>query len=408
MIPFEIGSSLKNLELFGASPPGFFVGRFNYPKVSVGPLIPFSTYSKELNLTKQKSQILDAPELWFGKTLTKIMQFRSTLVRSNFTINVKIGQQSLKHTPSLKTQRLLDRSQLLSMASQPTDTETKFEKLNLRVMLDNHSLPMGPSGRTDKIRITENVKVHPKVDYCVSDTDLKAQEAIGKYLYMEGDVPLSTIQRVFSAGLLGKKKRRKLVPTRWTITAIDDITSKKLIQEIKKFPEINEYKIFEASYLDNHFKILFFPGKFAFEMNEVWAPNSLWNPVDDKKVQNYTPNILTDYEFYRGRKSYASNITGAYYAARKSVCEYLYKIRRQARIIIFREVSSGYIVPLGVWVIRETVKNAMQTSKPRTIDNFNKAINVMSQGFLVSSEQWQHNSKLINFIRKQKTLDDFI
>jgi hypothetical protein len=408
IIPFDVGKSLKNVELFGASPPGFFVGRYNYPKVAVGPMIPFSEFSKQKFSTKADHHILDAPELWFGKELTDIMQYRSNLVRSNFKVNVKLGEQTIKNTPSLKEQRLLDRSQLLSMASQPTDTETQFGKLSLRMMLDNHSLPMGPSGYTDKIRITENVKVHPKVDYCVADTDLKAQDAVAEKLYMEGNVSLSTIQRVFSAGLLGEKKRRKLVPTRWTITAVDDIISKKLIEEIKTFPEINEYQIFESAYLDNHFRILLFPGKFAFEMNEVWAPNSLWNVSPDGESLSVKPQIMTDYEFYRGRKNYASNITGAYYAARKSVCEYLHKIRRQARIIIFREVSSGYIVPLGVWVIRETVKNALVDPKPIVLDNFEEAILKLGQGLLVNQEEWEHNSKLINFIRNQRTIDDFL
>jgi len=408
IIPFDVGKSLKNIELFGASPPGFFVGRYNYPKVAVGPMIPFSEFTKNKFSTKADHHILDAPELWYGKELTDIMQYRSNLVRSNFKINVNIGENKLKNTPSLNEQRLLERSQLLSMAAQPTDTETRFGKLSLRVILDNHSLPMGPSGYTDKIRITENVKVNPKVDYCVDDTDLKAQDAVAEHLYMEGEVPLSTIQRVFSAGLLGEKKRRKLVPTRWTITAVDDIISKKLIEEIKKFPEINEFKIFEATYLDNHFRILLFPGKFAFEMNEVWAPNSLWNVSPDGKSLKVKPQIMTDYEFYRGRKSYASNITGGYYAARKSVCEYLYRIRRQARIIIFREVSSGYVVPLGVWVIRETVKNAFIKPKPILLDNFEDAISNLSQGLLVSQKDWEHSSKLINFIRNQKTLDEFM
>ncbi|TFF90674.1 MAG: hypothetical protein EU548_01815 [Promethearchaeota archaeon] len=408
IIPFQVGKSMKNVELFGASPPGFFVGRFNYPKVSVGPMIPFSEFTKQQFTTKAEHHILDAPELWYGKQLSEIMQYRSSLVRTNFKINVNVGEQKLKNTPSLKEQRLLERSQLLSMAAQPTDTETKFAKLSLRMMLDNHAIPMGPSGYTDKIRITENVKVDPKVEYCVYDTDLKAQNAIANHLYMKGDVSLSTIQRVFSAGLLGEKKRRKLVPTRWTITAVDDIISKRLLEEIKTFPEINEYKIFEGTYLDNHFKILLFPGKFAFEMNEVWAPNSLWNPVSSEKKNDYQPQIMTDYEFYRGRKNYASNITGAYYAARKSVCEYLYNIRRQARIIIFREVSSGYIVPLGVWVIRETVKNTLESKNPLVLDNFETAIKNLSKGLLVHPKQWEHSSKLINFIRKQKTLDEFL
>jgi len=406
MVPFELDKTRRNVNIFGASPPGFFVGHFNYPNVYLGPLIPFQEFEAGLDITDY--HILDAPELWFGKQMIDVIRYRSSLVRSNFKINVDIGRKSRKTSPSIKTQKLLETSQELSMAARPVDTESKLERMNLRMMMDNHSLPMGPSGVTEKIEITENTKVHPKVDYCVSDTDLKASDAISDYLYFKGQVPESTIKRVFSAGLLGEKNRRRIVPTRWSITAVDDIISKALIKEIKKFPEINDYQIFEATYLDNHFKILLFPGKFIYEMNEVWAPNTLWNISLDGRVRNLKPQIMTDFEFYRGRKSYASNITGAYYAARKSVCEYLYNIKRQARVLIFREVSGGYVVPLGVWVIRETVNNAMLTATPVILDNFNDAIKKMSENFIVDYKYWRESSKLIPFIRTQRTLDNFL
>jgi hypothetical protein len=294
------------------------------------------------------------------------------------------------------------------MAARPVDTETKLEKMSLRMMMDNHSLPMGPTGTTEKIRITENTKIHPKVDYVVSDTDLNATEAVSEYLYFKGHVPESTIKRVFSAGLLGKKTKRRIVPTRWSITAVDDIISKALIKEIKKFPEINDYRIFETTYLDNHFKILLFPGKFTYEMNEVWAPNTLWNISLSGDNRSLKPQIMTDFEFYKGRKNYASNITGAYYAARKEVCEYLYKIGRQARVLIFREVQGGYIVPLGVWVIRESIKDAMAKGNPLILDNFNDSTKKMAEGFMVSYKYWKQSSKLINFVKNQRTIDNFL
>ena len=406
LVPFELGKTRRNVDIFGASPPGFFVGHFNYPNVYLGPLIPFQEFETGLDITDY--HILDAPELWFGKQMIDIIRYRSSLVRSNFKLNVNIGQKSRKITPSIKTQKLLESSQELSMAARPVDTETKLERMNLRMLMDNHALPMGPSGITEKIEITENTKVHPQVDYCVSDTDLKASDAISEYLYFKGQVPESTIKRVFSAGLLGEKKKRRIVPTRWSITAVDDIISKYLIKEIKKFPEINDYRIFEAIYLDNHFKILLFPGKFIYEMNEVWAPNTLWNISLNGNYSSLKPQIMTDFEFYNGRKDYASNITGAYYAARKSVCEYLYSIKKQARVLIFREVSGGYVVPLGVWVIRETVNNAMWTSTPEILDNFNDAIKKMSENFMVDFKYWKQSSKIINFIKTQRTIDNFL
>jgi hypothetical protein len=406
LVPFKLDKTRKDVEIFGASPPGFFVGRFNYPDVYLGPLIPFQEFETGLDISDY--HILDAPELWYGKKMIDVIRYRSSLVRSNFKTNVFVGRKSRKNTPSLKTQRLLETSQELSMAARPVDTETKLEKMSLRMMMDNHALPMGPSGVTERIKITENTKVHPQVDYCVSDTDLGASEAVSEHLYFKGNVPESTIKRVFSAGLLGQEKRRRIVPTRWSITAVDDIISKALIKEIKKFPEIDNYQIFEATYLDNHFKILLFPGKFIYEMNEVWAPNTLWNINLDGTNRNLKPEIMTDYEFYNGRKSYASNITGAYYAARKSVCEYLYKIKRQARVLIFREVSGGYVVPLGVWVIRSTVENAMWTSEPVILDNFNDAVKIMADGFMVNYKYWKASSKLINFLKTQKTLDAYL
>ncbi|MBY9015193.1 MAG: hypothetical protein KGD68_05820 [Candidatus Lokiarchaeota archaeon] len=406
LVPFEFDKTLRNVELFGPSPPGFFVGHFNYPKVYLGPLVPFQEF--EINLNVSDYHILDAPELWFGKSLVEIIRYRSSLVRNNFKIDVNIGKKSRKNTPPLKVQKLLETSQELSMAARPVDTETKLEKMNLRMMMDNHALPMGPSGMTEKIIITENTKIHPKVEYCVSDTDLKATEAVSKYLYFKGQVPESTIKRVFSAGLLGEKTKRRIVPTRWSITAVDDIISKALIKEIKQFPEIDDYQIFENTYLDNHFKILLFPGKFTYEMNEVWAPNTLWNISLNGDTRSLKPQIMTDFEFYNGRKNYASNITGAYYAARKEVCEYLYKIGRQARVLIFREVQGGYVVPLGVWVIRETVKNAMELGNPLILDNFNDSTKKMAEGFMVSYKYWKQSSKLINFIKNQRTIDNFL
>ncbi|MFX0019727.1 MAG: hypothetical protein ACFFBT_16290 [Promethearchaeota archaeon] len=406
MVPFKLDSAIRDVEIFGASPPGVFIGHFNYPNVYIGPLVPFQEFDLKLNISD--NYILDAPELWFGKEMVDIIRYRSSLVRNNFKTNVRVGRTGRKNTPPIKIQKLLDASQELAMAARPVDTETKLGKMNFRMLMDNHAPPIGPTGMTEKIEIAENVKVHPKVDYCVADTDLKATNAISEYLYFNGHVPESTIRRVFSAGLLGQKSSRRLVPTRWSITAVDDIISKALIKEIKKYPEIDDFRIFEATYLDNHFKILLFPGKFMYEMNEVWAPNTLWNVSLNGSNRSLKPQIMTDFEFYRGRKNYASNITGAYYAARKSICEYLYNIKRQARVLIFREVSGGYVVPLGVWVIRETCRNAMYTSEPIILDNFNDAITKMAEGFMVDFKYWKNSSKLINFIKKQRSIYEYL
>src|SRR2546428_11954794 len=58
--------------LDGSTPPGVFVGRFGYPRVFIGPLIP---------PLHGDTEILDTPEAWVGRPLDEIVGFRSQLVR---------------------------------------------------------------------------------------------------------------------------------------------------------------------------------------------------------------------------------------------------------------------------------------------------------------------------------------
>ncbi|KKM76988.1 hypothetical protein LCGC14_1374550, partial [marine sediment metagenome] len=58
--------------------------------------------------------------------------------------------------------------------------------------------------------------------------------------------------------------------------------------------------------------------------------------------------------------------------------------------------------------IRETVNNAMLTSTPIIMDNFNDAIRKMAESFIVDYKYWKASSKLINFIKSQRTLDRFL
>ena len=59
-------------DLAGSSPPAVFVGRYGYPKVDIGPLIP-----GEFGDTS----IMDKPEKWVGKSIDDIVDMRYRLVR---------------------------------------------------------------------------------------------------------------------------------------------------------------------------------------------------------------------------------------------------------------------------------------------------------------------------------------
>src|SRR5659263_291909 len=69
-----------SLNIDGSSPPGVFVGRIGYPYVSVGPLIP-PTYGD--------TTLLDTPEMWMGKSIDDIVDFRSQLVRGKHLVHIR-------------------------------------------------------------------------------------------------------------------------------------------------------------------------------------------------------------------------------------------------------------------------------------------------------------------------------
>jgi hypothetical protein len=172
---------------------------------------------------------------------------------------------------------------------------------------------------------------------------------------------------------------------------------------------------FQADYLDNHFIILLIPGPWSYEMMEVWNADTIWTqavPGVQEGIKNKIPRIVQDHEMERGRKTYASNITGAYYAARKEVTEFLYRNRKQARCVVFREVHGGYITPLGVWVIRESVRNALSGGfngrNVQKTDNIKAAVSRVGNEFTIPLSYWMRTSKLLKEIKKQRLITEWL
>jgi len=174
-----------------------------------------------------------------------------------------------------------------------------------------------------------------------------------------------------------------------------------LIKEIRDFPELGEFLLFSESYLDNHFLILMIPRVWSFEQLEAWYPGSAW------LAKGYDPVIVHDYEFHRGRRSYADRVAGAYYASRLAVAEYLSKIRRQASVIVFREVRPGYVLPLGVWVIRETVRSALRKA-PLTFNSLEEAIQHIRNSLKIPWKKWERKSQILKFFTIQKTMNGYL
>ena len=360
--------------IYGSSPPSIFVGRYGYPKVSIGPMLP---------PLQGDTSYMDMPELWHNRSIDDIVDFRMKLVRGKHHIYV-----------NNLNDKIAEYTQEIAMAYKPVEMEIEFEKKPIgKIALYDEVQPHGPSANIKKLWIG-NAKVDKRIEKLYYD-ELKAKDAI-LMLYNQ-KVFVSQIQKAFSAGIFGIEK--KFVPTRWSITAVDSMIGNSLINEIKSYPLINEYRVYYTKSLDNLWVIIMYPSSWQYELIEAWYPNTTWNPMGKKIV------LFGDYEFYKGRKSYAS-IGGCYYAARLATAEHLRRQRRQAGVVVLREIHPGYIMPVGVWNVRENVRKALKNS-PRKFDSLKESLLFISSLLFIPIKKWIETSKLLQDRMKQLRLDDF-
>jgi hypothetical protein len=367
-------------EVCGASPPSVFVGRIGYPYVYAGPMVP---------PLHEDTSFYDLPELWFGRAIDEIVGFRSMLVRGKHRVHVqRFGEAG----------KIMDMTRELALAVNPTDVELALTHRPRGVMvLDDEVQPFGPSAPIRDLRVG-NARWDSQVEKAYLDTDLKAVDAV-RELFGHG-IFVTKIQRAFSVGAFGIKANRRLVPTRWSITAVDSILSKDLMEKIKDFPEINEFRVYESSYLENQFEVLMLPDCWSYEAIEAWYPGTVWNP-DGKSIV-----MFGDWEGYDGRTTYA-DIGGCYYAARLAVSELLIKERRQARVIVLREARPGYIMPVGVWQVRENVRNAMR-QPPLKYNTLEETLKHVASQFHIPIQQWIDKSELIKNARYQRKITQYV
>jgi hypothetical protein len=367
-------------DIEGASPPSVFIGRIGYPNVYAGPLVP---------PVQGDTSMYDLPELWFGKSMDEIVAFRSMLVR---------GKQRVHVQKFSEAGAVIDKTRELALAVKPVDVEMLLtKKPHGNIFMSDEVQPFGPSAPIRDLRMGTTAWDH-HIENVYSDTDLKAVPAVVE-LYGKG-VFETKIQRAFSVGAFGMEKNRRFVPTRWSITAVDDIISKYLMEKVRQFPEINEYRIYESRYLDNIFEVLMIPRQWSYEAIEAWYPGTVWNPNGKQVV------MFGDWEGYEKRITYAQ-IGGCYYAARLAVSELLVKEQRQATVIVLREAHPGYIMPVGVWQVRENVKNAMR-QKPLLYNTLNEALQRIANQFRIPLGSWVRESHLIRNTLFQRRITDFL
>ncbi|MGA7923033.1 MAG: Nre family DNA repair protein [Thermoplasmata archaeon] len=366
-------------ELDGSSPPGVFVGRFGYPKVTIGPLV---------SAAAGDTLLLDSPEDWVGRSVAEVVGFRMSLVR---------GTQRFRVTDAEAPVRLINDLQELALSGSSVDLEAVFRRAPRgNILLSDSSPPYGPSAPIERMDLDVR-RLDPHLERLSRDTDATAKTAVTEIYGRGGRV--SRIQRAFSAGTLGRHGQRKFVPTRWSITAVDDILGLSNLERVRSLPELSEILLYRLTALDNRWLIFLLPGIYRYESIETWYPGTFWNPSPTETI------IMGDHEGYHGRTSYAS-IGGCYYAARLATSEALLRLGRQAGVLVLREVHPGEILPLGVWNVREHARAAV-AQRPEHIPDLRGVDDVIRTSFAIPLERWRAASALLHEARTQRRLDEW-
>uniref|UniRef100_A0A832CVS1 DNA repair protein n=1 Tax=Ignisphaera aggregans TaxID=334771 RepID=A0A832CVS1_9CREN len=299
----------------GSTPPTVIVGERGYPLVRVYFGVP-------PGIKGEKASFYDNPNEWIDKlNLEDVIDLRSSLIL------VAMHKLNVYTVPMIVNVELL----LAGVSLKPVDTEVVVEKfIRKSILLDSIVPPLGPSILARNIRVTGNPNLPKRLEKIIDD-DLRAFDAVIE-LYNDG-TDFYTIARAFSLGLLGLKNNRKAVPTRWSITAVDQSIGNHLLSALKLNPPISNTLVFYNKNLYNKYLVILAPGTYKAIWIEVWHPSSAFNP--SSKIE-----YLVVEEFPASRYTV---MDGGYIAARTSILEYLHKMNRQAKVAIIREILPQYI-----------------------------------------------------------------
>lgn len=357
---------------------GVFVGRMGYPKVYAGPTVGQSSGARP-----------DVPELWWDMTFKKFIEFRAGVLR---------GRHVFRVSDATEPPELLGKLQEVALSSSPPDSQLFVTSIpTFAPLISEEEGPFGASVTYTDLSI-RGILSERRLERVYYDFDLDARTAMNE-LYREG-VYVSSIQKAFSLGMLGRKRSRRLVPTRWGITAVDSTLSVELIKKLKDQPAVSDYLVFLLRHLESTYVGFVFPGKWSFEWVEAWQPGTAWNLSGRNVV------LTSDHEYHSGRATYAEP-GGCYYAARLASAEYLMSARRQARVILLREVHPGYVVPLGVWSVREAIRSLFR-SRPVRFPSTREAVSYGVSATSLPFSKWSQAARLLVESVKQTSLTDVL
>ncbi len=362
----------------GASPPSALVGEHGYPKVNLYYMVPPGVWGPE-------ARKFEDPQGWAMSRipLDVIVRLRSQLIAASVKVNAKKPYEKLYESEV----------GLAPLSVRPVDSEVELEKRPVpKVTFNGETKPVGPTAPAKSVRVGSNPSLPRPLERIIWD-DVKASEAI-RELYDAG-VSIYAIQRALSLGFLGRLGRRRLVPTRWAITAVDEVLSASHRERLRNAKEVDDVEVYYSEYLGNRFLVILKPGPGWIEWIEAWHPGGLWTP------NALQPTVWRVLEDPRGKRDADD---GGFSAAKQAVLEALERRGRIADIIIVREITPSYYAPVGNWHIKETVRKAMEKG-PILRNPDERELEEVATSFI---EAWTRLKLRMTLLKPRITLERFM
>ncbi len=361
------------LKLEGSTPPAAIVGEKGYPRVNLYIMAPPGVKGYE-------ARSFDDPEGWASKglSLPEVLRFRLGLVGARIAVDAKSGFEKLYESEV----------GLAPISEEPVDLEARLASAPQPPKSQNPVLGvMGPSAPAAKVSVTGSPKIPSPLEKAMWD-DEPASDSLPR-LYRSG-VSVYTLQRALSLGLLGRIRRRRLVPTRWAIAAVYQALSRSHREALRDAKQISEMEVYFGEYLGNRFLIVLMPGAGRGEWIEVWIRQGGEKPAV--------------YKLFENARGYMDSWDGGYTAARQAVLEHLESRRVKADFLIVREVLPTYFTSMGSWVIRETVKKALNNG-PVVTNPSTSELETLASRLL---RHWNVARRKSLLLRASPTLEDYL
>lgn len=358
---------LKPTNQIEGYPSGVIVGEKSYPNLKTYSISNFFIQNSFFNT----SQIVK-------KDYTQIIKLKAKNILGS-TRNLYIKDSNSRLNKELQD---IYKSKKPIQFSSKFENELKFDK----VLISKVSGIVGSKNELLKIFPNENTKTSKQIEK-FTQNDIKSENAVIS-LYNR-KINEHQIINLFSLGSFGIDINKKLVPTKWAISAYDQIIEKYLYKKIINYKLIENFEIFYHNDKGNSFLIIQIPNEFSCEI-----------------IEKFDNNIERDYvRFDNKLKKDEPETAGGFFATKLAIFEQLEKRKRQASFISIR-IIEGYDIPLGVVFVRESVRQAM---KNRIFESSNI---LQLEQYLKLKFDKHYNyykiSKVLEEFEKQKKLRQFI